>query len=231
MNLSNLMALVQGKKREFVMDFHALVRLVADNKAPEPELIARALQDAGKTVDDLQKAVVLLQRRRQWQQAIAQAETLEAERAGIHKQIAAANRELDLAQERHDEIVWPLDNKLHQIAQAVSEADGARRQLCDTCVNPELLDAMADMQSERGALAAQRQQLSLDHDELKRRGQADLEEAAHARSAADAQALEKRGQSYLARAKQYEPELARLGKKLAKLEQREQEVRQKMLEP
>ncbi len=231
MSLSTLIERIRGKKREFQMDFHALVRFVADDKAPETDVIARALQDAGKTVEDLQKAVELLQRRRQWWQAIAQAETLEAERAGIHKQIAAANRELDLAQERHDEVVWPLDNKLHRIAQAVNEADDARRKLWDTCVNPELLDAMVDVQSERGALAAQRQQLSLDHDELKRRGQADLEEAAHARSAADAQALEKRGQNFLARAKQYEPELARLGKKLAKLEQREQEIRLKMLEP
>ncbi len=71
MNLSSLIERIRGKKREFQMDFHALVRLVADDKAPEPELITKALQDAGKTVEDLQKAVELLHKRRQWRQSIA----------------------------------------------------------------------------------------------------------------------------------------------------------------
>jgi len=231
MNWSTLIERIRGKKREFQMDFHALVRLVADDKAPEPDVIARALQDAGKSVEDLQKGVELLQKRRQWRQAIAQAEALEAERPGIQKQITAANRELELAKERHDEIVCPLDGKLHLIKQAVSEAGEARRHLWDTCSHPELLDAMADVSSERDALAKQRHQLQCERDELKRRGQAALEESAHARSEAEAKASRNQGQNQLARAKQYEPELTRLAKKLATLEQREQEIQQRMLEP
>jgi hypothetical protein len=231
MNLSDLFARIRGKKREFQMDFHALVRLVAADKAPEPDVIARALQDAGKTVEDLQKAVELLQRRHQWRQAIAQAESLEAERPGIQQQIAAANRELEQANERHDEIVGPLDGKLYRIIQAGRDADEARRQLRDTCTNLELLDAMADVNSERDALVKRRHELDRERDELKRRGQAALEESAYARSEAEAQALHNQGQNQLARAKQYEPELTRLAKKLATLEQREQEISQKMLEP
>lgn len=231
MNWSTLIERIRGKKREFQMDFHALVRLVADDKAPEPDVIARALQDAGKTVEDLQKAVELLQRRHQWRQAIAQAESLETERPGIQKQITVADRELEQANERHDAIVGPLHDKLHGIAQAGRDAGDARRQLWDTCTNPELLDALADVNSERDALAKQRHELDRERDELKRRGQADLEESGHTRSASEAQALQKRGQNWLARAKQYEPELTRLAKKLATLEQREQEIRQRMLEP
>lgn len=231
MNLSDLFARVRGKKREFVMDFHALVRLVADDKAPEPDSVARALQDADKTVEDLQKAVELLQRRRQWRQAIAEAESLEGERPGIQKQIAAAYRELEQANERHDEIVGPLHGKLDRITQAEREAGDARRQLWSTCTNPELLDALADVSREREVLDKERRELSRDRDELKRRGQADLEEVSHARSEADAQALRNQGQNRLARAKQYEPELARFAKKLATLEQREREIYQRMLEP
>lgn len=231
MNWSTLIERIRGKKREFQMDFHALVRLVANDKAPEPDVIARALQDAGKTVEDLQKAVELLQQRRQWRQGIALAEAMETERPGIQKRIAAANRELEQANERHDEIVGPLHGTLYRINQAVSEAGDARRRLWDTCTNPELLDAMADVNSERDALAKQRHELDRERDELKRRGQAALEESAHARSEAEAQALRNQGQNQLTRAKQYEPELTRLAKKLATLEKREQEIREKMLEP
>lgn len=231
MNLSDLMARIRGKKRGFQMDFHTLVRMVADDKAPEPDVIARALQDAEKTVENLQKAVELLHKRRLWRQGIAQAEAMEAERPGIQKQIAAANRELEQAKERHEEIVWPLECKLERIAQAGREAGDARRQLQNTCTNPELLDAMADVNSERDAIAKQRHELDRNRDELKRRGQNDLEMADQARRSGDAESLRAQGQNFVASAKQYEPELARLDKKLATLEQREQEIRQKMLEP
>ena len=231
MILSDLISRIQGKKREFVMDFHALVKLVADDKAPEPDSIARALQDAGKTVDDLQQAVELIQRRRQWQQAIALAESLEAERADVQKQIAAANREYDQAEQRHHQTVWPLEGRLHQIAQATRDAEDARRQLWNTCANPDLIDALAQLNSDVSALATRRNQLSQERDALIRRGQADLEEAAHAHSEADAQALRNRSQHQKAQAKQFDTELAKLDKKLAKMQQREQEIREQMLEP
>lgn len=231
MNLSALFARIQGKKREFVMGFHDLVRLVGDDKAPEPESIARALQDAGKTVDDLQQAVELLQRRRQWRQVMTHVESLETERADIRKQIDTANRELAEAEQRHTDTVWPLEGRLLQIAQATRDAEDARRQLWNTCANPELIDALAELNSEVSVLATRRNQLSQERDALMRRGQADLEEAAHARSEADAQALRNRSQHQKAQAKQFDAELTKLDKKLAKLQQREQEIRQQMLDP
>ncbi len=143
---------------------------------------------------------------------------MEAERPGVQKQIAAANRELEQAKERHEEIVWPLECKLERIAQAGRDASDVRRQLQDTCTKPDLLDAMADVKSERDALTKRCHELDLECRELKRRGQSDLEESGHARSEADAVALRNRGQNWMARAKQYEPELTTLAKKLAKLE-------------
>lgn len=231
MNLSTLIEKVTGKQRGFQIDYHSLVRRVADGKELDPELVARALQDAGKTTDDLQRAVDLVQRRRDWCKAIDHAQAMEKDRAAVRRQIDEADRALAEAERLHTETTNPLYWQLEDMTRASREGEEAKRQLQATCSDSELLGALADVHTEQHALGCRRHELTSKRDELNRAGKSRLEQAACIGMHPDAPGLRDQGKRLLAQAKEHAPELSRLEKRLTKLEQEEKTIREKMLEP
>jgi CRISPR/Cas system CSM-associated protein Csm2 small subunit len=231
MNLSNLLEKVAGKQRSFQADFGGLVRQLADGQELDAAVVARTLQDAGKTVDELRQAVELVQRRRQWHLALEQARKLESERTAIQQQLAQADQALTEAEQRHTEVTEPLYWRLEEIKQDVRDGDEARRRLWDTCGDPELLSACAELESELQTLSQRRIELCRRRDELRNAGRLDLERAAAAGASSEQQGLEERGRQRLRQAEALAKELARLDKRSAELQQREQVIREKMLQP
>lgn len=230
MHLSALIEKIAGKQKEFMADFDELVCLVADGKQFDPEVIARALQDAGKTVDDLQRAVGLIQQRRGWRKTMEKMQGLDQERAAIRRQIDEADRALADAEQRHENTTHPLYSKLEQIKQVESDGEEAKRKLQETCADGEVLRKLAHVSTEKNALVYRRVELRDRSFELRRAGQADLARDSHIITT-DNTGLRERGEQRLAAAKECEKEVAILEKEIAKLEQQERAIQERMLVP
>jgi hypothetical protein len=135
------------------------------------------------------------------------------------------------AEQRHTEVTEPLYWRLEQIKQAVRDGDEARRRLWDTCADTELLSACAELESELQTLSQRRIELCRRRDELRNAGRLDLERAAEAGASSEQEGLEERARQRLRQAEALAKELARLDKRSAELQQREQVIREKMLQP
>jgi hypothetical protein len=150
MSIATLVDRIAGRQRERqavrLADFRDVVVQIADGKEPDPDFVAEALRDADKSVDDLRKAVELLQRRRELRKQWDGVPGLADQRQEVERQIAKADRELETAESKHYAIVNPLYVELQRLKEAEQEGEKARRELLDTCTDQILLDKRADVQ-------------------------------------------------------------------------------------
>jgi chromosome segregation ATPase len=225
---------IVGKQREWqaarVADFRAVVAQIADGNEPDADIVTQVLHEAGKSLDDLQQAVELLQRRRELRRKLDSVPRLMAERREIERQIAAANRDLDAAEKRHQELVYPLQGRLEELSSQTYEGEQARGELQRTCADPDLLARQADV---TGKLQGARQEAS------------DMRAAIHnyrtwaendrqrAVGAFQGDAKERidRAESREQRANRIEKELPAVEKTIAALEREEASIREQMLVP
>ncbi len=146
MSIATLIEKVVGKQQaRRAADFRDLVVQIADGHEPDADCVADVLREADKSLEDLQKAVDLLERRREWRRQYDRLPELAAERNGIQRQIAAADKVLEAAEREHYSTVQPLIAELQRISGAEDEGRKAKQELVDTYADESCLDKLADV--------------------------------------------------------------------------------------
>jgi hypothetical protein len=216
-------------------EFPTIVRQVADGKEPDPEVVERVLFEAGKSFDDLKTAAELLQSRRQWRAQVDAMPKISAEYRRVERQITTANRALEAAEKRHYDEVMPLDIDLARLKGSLSEGEEARKQLWETCSDPDLLGQLNET-------VARFEHASRAAAELVETVRQWREWAKRERTAAEAAKMMIDGdhdvKQHLARAKDCqrkttdcETKLAAIQKTIADFQRREEQIRERMLVP
>jgi TATA-binding protein-associated factor Taf7 len=152
MNVTQLIEKIAGRQKERqqqkVQSYRDLVRQIASGKEPNPESVEATLEAAGKSLDDLQKAVKLYEQRMTWKAQVAMQQSLEKEQQRLQKEVAAADKALEDAESLHNEVTAPLYGELHQIKEGLSDASRARQLLFDSCDNEELWGHLRELSQE-----------------------------------------------------------------------------------
>ena len=94
-------ALFTARQTQRVSGFDDLARTIADGNPPSPEAIAAALEEFGRTPDDLQREVTRRQQRAEFARRLAEVPALQEEAAELKRKGAA-----EVAQ--HEAIIKPL---------------------------------------------------------------------------------------------------------------------------
>jgi hypothetical protein len=184
MSVMELFDRIAGKQRERrqqrVEGYREVVAAIAAGQEPDADTVERALAGAGKSVEDLKQAVETYQRRTALKATIAMEPKLEEERREVQQQIAAADRDLEAAERRHEETTAPLHARLREIAAAASDASNARNELFALCDDPDLRRQLDEVSAEAKRLRERQQDLLsqaayLDERALSEREHADRE--------------------------------------------------------
>lgn len=145
------------------------VRMVADGREPDADDLAETLRDTGKTLDDLAADVSTMRQRRRWADQVAAVPALQAELAEHQATIAAANAELEAAEQRYEEITTGPAWECQRIQDELGAADRARDSLTKSCLDPE---ALGELQAARAELQAKREERFNLHGERERKQKA-----------------------------------------------------------
>lgn len=141
-----------GRKRQreqaVLSSYKQLVEAIANETEPDPEEVERLLAESGKTLDDLQADCAKLTRRMRLRASFDRRPALEAERAKIDDLIAAADRVLEEAEAKHDEVTQPLYDQRREIDEALREASKAESHLVQECENEALKSELEEVGAE-----------------------------------------------------------------------------------
>ncbi|MEZ6098709.1 MAG: hypothetical protein R3E01_07035 [Pirellulaceae bacterium] len=102
--------------------YRELVAGIATGEEPSPAEVERLLFETKKSITDLQFDVETYQHRMALKAIVASLPKLEQEFEQVQQQIAAADRDLEEAERRHDETTSPLYGRLHEIKEARKDA-------------------------------------------------------------------------------------------------------------
>ena len=127
--------------------FRDLVATLASNpkRPPSPESIDAVLIASRRSVDDLANAVRLVQRRESLRAEIRDIDARQDDRAGLVAKIEAANAELQAAQDRHRDAVFPLQNEIDAINELHHRRAAAEREL-RAMIDDDTADAIAGLE-------------------------------------------------------------------------------------
>ena len=239
MSLSTLIEKVIGKQQERqkarLADFGELVRRIADGKEPDVEEVDRVLAEAGKSLDELQKAVERLQHRRQLRAQWDGMPALEAEYAEVQSRMTAANKLFEEADKLHTETTFPLSGRLKEIRDACSAAEKAKAELWQTCKDPALGSEMGEVKAQSSEADRELSDLKRQIDNWKMRARSARAEAERIgqiinfeREAEEARAV---AEQHERKAAECESRLPKVQKQIATLERKAEAIRERMLEP
>ena len=234
MSIATMIDRIVGKQRERQVaraaDFRDVVVQIADGKEPDADFVAQVLHEAGKSVEDLRQAVELLHRRRDLRQKLDSVPRLMAQRQEIERKIAAANCDLEAADQRHTEAVVPLQAELADLREQTFAGDQARGELQRTCADPDLLARLADVTAKlQGARQEVDDMRKAMHD-YRVWAETDRQRAEGAFKDEAKERIE-RAELRENRANRIEKELPAVDKTVAALEREEAAIREQMLVP
>jgi len=211
--------------------FKQLVAMVADGKEPDVDLVEETLAASGKSLDDLQAAVQLLERRRALRKQFDQGPAFAKERAELEKKFITADQAFEQAERRHEATVAPLVARMSQVVAGQRQSEGAREQLIDSCADHELSAALAQSTAQLRALTERRAELRQRFRDGRDWAASCRSEIPHARSEAHAAELRERAARHAHDANACEHELAECEAAIEDAEARERAIREQMLEP
>jgi chromosome segregation ATPase len=211
------------------------VERIADSDEPDADYVTEVLDECGKSLDDLRLAVELLQERRELKAKLNTVPRLSAERSRIERQIAAADAELEAADKKHAETVYPLQNELEVLKEQVWAGEQARTKLHDTCADPNLRAQLDDLQAKLTEANKIASNMQTDISDLHLRAKHSIAVAEKAKSIIDGEhrvkELQDRAKQMEKKATELEADLAKAQKAIADLEVQEKAVREQMLVP
>jgi hypothetical protein len=127
--LEKAKAYIRGREEKKASDFDALVKAVADGKAPDPAKIAEQLEAFGKTVEDLAAAVENRQRRAEYARRFAELPGLQRKLADLQKAGSAEAARFRPLEEEHAATVRRLSGEAYFLEQQITEAQGMNDKL------------------------------------------------------------------------------------------------------
>jgi chromosome segregation ATPase len=207
--------------------YRELVAGIATGEEPTAAEVDRLLVDTRKSITDLKHDVEDYQRRMALKAIVASLPKLEQEFAQVQQQIAAADRMLEEAERKYDEVTLPLFGRLQEIKEARQDASAAQQELYLSCDDPELerqLD-MANTEIERlmdanKELATQAVYIDNQADSERRRADRELTEADRDHRREQAALYQKQAESLRHRVKAGEKAQAEAVKRRDEIEER-----------
>lgn len=230
---------------EKAASFLELVRAVHSGKEDvAPDDAAAILEAAGKTTEELQQAVALLERRTKWAAQIARTEESEKRLSEVEEQRDAQNEKWKAAQAKHQEVFDRILVEEHRIKKELEQARLAATQLRETPLDESLAErreVVARRRKDVGPRLANVEKLILQHSR-RREGASKIQDdtrmdVARRRvektqkvtdSLAELRGIIKDADEQLAR---LEPQRDELQKELAEIEAEEAKVRELELTP
>jgi hypothetical protein len=239
MSLNALIEKVVKKQKERRMalpsEFNELVVKIANGMEPDPDAVAEVLNRADKTPEDLSEAVKLLNTRRQLREQLDALPKLTAERKKIERQIASADAELEAAEKKHAETVYPLQSHIELLKEQIWAGERAETKLLETCSDQNFVDQLADIRfrlTGAAKLASEKQTLIDDlYESAKNLRVAAEKDKAVIGNKDRSDALIDSAKRYEKKAAEVEAELARIQKAVAELKSQENAVHNLMLVP
>lgn len=157
--LSKVRKVQSDRRAEIVASYAGLKAAVADGEEPDPETVARILDEAGKTPEDLAADVEHLLARRKKQEALAgeadareRRRALQAQRDRIEAEFEEARRVYDRAMQENFRDAQAADSDLRRIEEA-------KQWLATNCRDPQIVEPLAAAREEKAKLGQERADL------------------------------------------------------------------------
>lgn len=235
MNVTTLIDKIVGKQKQReqsrVNDFRSLIRSIASGQEPDVDQVDRILSENGKSIEDLGRLVELYQCRVALRKQFDEIPRLEAERKDLIEKINKADKELDTAERKHDEVTGPIRGRLEFLARTMDEATRARQLLWDNCPDDKLRVRLNNLEKQCADVSGQVSNLRLKASDLRSWAKTDRNDIARAPTRVRAQELTERAARRDAKAAELEAELAEQLKLFEELEKQIEQTRDSMLEP
>jgi chromosome segregation ATPase len=222
-----MIGLQQQRSQQKQNSYRELVAGIATGEDPSAAEVDRLLAETNKSISNLKDDVETYQHRMALKAMVASLPKLEEEFAQVQQQIAAADRELEAAERRNDEITGPLYGRLHVIKEARADAAAASQELYETCDSPELEQQLNEINAEierlnKSAwdLAAQATYLDNKADSERHQADKELTEEDRAHRREQATLFEKQAESLRQRVKSSQKAQAEVVKRRDKIEER-----------
>lgn len=150
-----VVGLQQQHARATATGYRELVAAIASGREPAATEVQHVLASVGKSVDELRKDVDRQQTRAGLRALMNSLPKFETERRALDSQIAAADRELAVAEKRHEDTTAPLFAARRDIDLAIAEAERASNILVQSCDDADLLREMNELNAEARRLDEQ----------------------------------------------------------------------------
>ncbi len=140
------------------MAWGAFVAKVATS-TPDPDDVLKRLDEMGRSLEDLQEALELLERRKAWAETLGKGRKAESEYPGLLKQLEDGEAELKKLTEEHAEKMRPIQEATTAAQQAIGDAATAKQQLLQSVSREATQAATAAVDAKEAALHAERSEL------------------------------------------------------------------------
>lgn len=151
---------VDAKRAALASEFWPVARSIFAGDEPAAEHVERVLAAAGKTTDDLRRAVRLYEKRAALVRDVQRDTEAEAEERELKALVATHENELRKAKDRFAAAARPLNDKLNELRAERHGLRGAAKALIDPRYSPDdgrrqaLVDAVARLRAAEAAVAA-----------------------------------------------------------------------------
>ena len=217
-------------KQACYSDYKSIVVAIADGDEPDTERLRDILLANDKTVDDLQADIKLFLERRELRKQYEALPELRQRKTEAERQVADADRELEAAEQRHAEQTAPFYRQLYDINRAIQAGNAAMRRLYETCNDDELL-AELERHREAARVEHERQRmLNAEIRDLQVRAESLREESSRTNLRSRKDELLAEAKSLDAEGRKRERDLSRVQKQVAKLQQLETDLIERMRE-
>jgi len=143
--LEKLSGRMKQRQSEQAQSWAGFVVAVVDEKLTNADEILQRLEGLNRSPEELQQACELLVQRRAWAAVANKGTTAESEYPRLTAQQKNAAEELERLIEQHNKKYAPLDGKIEQARNDITNGADARRRLLDTVPKAVQVAACADV--------------------------------------------------------------------------------------
>lgn len=139
--------------------FDALVKATADGETIDPDDAADVLEATGKTPDELDAAVELLRKRREWRATLDLREELQQKLAELENERTEANERLAAVRQAHREALERIREADLAIRGQLAACEGAEASLQSTYNAEPVIQRLDEIKNETAPLRAELRRL------------------------------------------------------------------------
>jgi chromosome segregation ATPase len=221
----------QKLQAEIAQSYRGVVLQIADGLEPDPRIVAAALRDAGKSIEDLQAAVETLLKRRQLRERFDQIPKLKKQFAKVEGKIKEEAEAFQQVETKHADAIDILADERRRIVQQLNEAEKAKRELWETITDEALLARRDELAA---AISAKHKELNdarETFDNRKERLRQAQRVAEHGGSRGEKAQAAGAAEIWQTRVEDSEATLSQLETELRQLQAEQHELQTQMLQP